>query len=191
MGERLNLEIIENEKVLANSYYHWSAYTTSALELTKIALKHLKENTEGNSAVRAVKALEATGAGLTVDELEELKKQFPDVVFNKATSRNDGLIAITEKGIGDTQFWAEGTVKIDITDLTIDFQAIRLYTEEQYKEYYEKDDTNSLKVVPDEIDLNSLTEEHIPTFEALCKEAIDDRTYAFKTKNNMVYGLVE
>lgn len=33
MGQRLNIEIMKNDKVLANAYYHWSAYTESALEL--------------------------------------------------------------------------------------------------------------------------------------------------------------
>ena len=37
MGQRLNteriIEIVDNDKTLANSYYHWSAYTDSAVAL--------------------------------------------------------------------------------------------------------------------------------------------------------------
>ena len=33
MGQRLNIEIKKDSKVLANSYYHWSAYTSSALQM--------------------------------------------------------------------------------------------------------------------------------------------------------------
>lgn len=32
MGQRLNIEVIKNGKVVGNCYYHWSAYTLSSLE---------------------------------------------------------------------------------------------------------------------------------------------------------------
>ena len=34
MGQRLNIEITKNGNVLANSYYHWSAYSDCALNIT-------------------------------------------------------------------------------------------------------------------------------------------------------------
>ena len=36
MGQRLNIEIVKGDpdNVLANAYYHWSAYTSSAAQLT-------------------------------------------------------------------------------------------------------------------------------------------------------------
>ena len=34
MGQRLNIEICNNTRTLANAYYHWGAYTSSALEYT-------------------------------------------------------------------------------------------------------------------------------------------------------------
>lgn len=39
MGQRLNLSINKNGKVLANCYYHWSGYTNSAIQKCK---KHWK-----------------------------------------------------------------------------------------------------------------------------------------------------
>ena len=38
MGQRLNIEIINDDKVLANAYYHWAGYTTSAISLTETIL---------------------------------------------------------------------------------------------------------------------------------------------------------
>lgn len=35
MGQRLNIEMKTKGKVVANCYYHWSAYTMTALQLTK------------------------------------------------------------------------------------------------------------------------------------------------------------
>ena len=43
MGQRLNIEIIENGKVLANAYYHWSGYTSSSLELTQEILEAIEK----------------------------------------------------------------------------------------------------------------------------------------------------
>lgn len=34
MGQSLNIEIWNNGEVLANAYYHWSAYTESAAKIT-------------------------------------------------------------------------------------------------------------------------------------------------------------
>lgn len=42
MGQRLNIEIMKNDKVLANAYYHWSAYTSSALELCAYIIEEIK-----------------------------------------------------------------------------------------------------------------------------------------------------
>ena len=50
MGQRLNIEIMSGEKVLANAYYHWSAYTASAAELTKIILGDRTPRLAGHSS---------------------------------------------------------------------------------------------------------------------------------------------
>ena len=34
MGQRLNIEIWNESKRLANAYYHWSGYTSSTLDET-------------------------------------------------------------------------------------------------------------------------------------------------------------
>lgn len=78
MGQRLNIEIINNGQVLANAYYHWSAYTLSSLELVaKVLSAYNKISLDTSEAVRlaeyqekAVWALQSTGAGLPDDERE-------------------------------------------------------------------------------------------------------------------------
>ena len=92
MGQRLNLEIKTNDTTLANCYYHWSGYTSSALELTKIVLDNLsdKELTQDY----AVELLKLTGAG--------------------DSDRNDGLIGVTDEDIEDTRYWAEASVYINL-----------------------------------------------------------------------------
>lgn len=45
MGQRLNLEILETkngvDNILANAYYHWSGYTSSAIRLTEKAIESI------------------------------------------------------------------------------------------------------------------------------------------------------
>ena len=72
MGERLNLEIRYNNKPLANSYYHWSGYTRSALELTENILDEMISrnwltgwNNSKESIVKAIRLLETTEAGMS------------------------------------------------------------------------------------------------------------------------------
>ena len=118
MGQRLNVEIRRrrDNKVLANSYYHWSAYTRSSLELARdildniFELEHLKEFTDKE---KAVKLLQFVGSGLMQEDyntLDEDKKKY----FAVGTNRNNGLISITEKNMQETRNWEEGRITIDI-----------------------------------------------------------------------------
>ena len=118
MGQRLNLGIRKKGKILANSYYHWSAYTASAAELADIAYNYLKTHSKEPELIRAIHALEETGAGLEPEEFiyAGSRRDLCDKTFNKATDRNEGLMAISPKGIQDTEDWAEGTAYIDIDD---------------------------------------------------------------------------
>ena len=119
MGQRLNIEIKKKGKVLANSYYHWSAYTSSAAALTVQVCKYVLEHKDlSDSKLLAIRALESTGAGLTDDELTYAKdfRKYIKTVFRECKGRNEGLIAISPKGIKETQTWSEGDVIIDIDD---------------------------------------------------------------------------
>lgn len=118
MGQRLNLGIRKKSKILANSYYHWSAYTGSAAELVDIAYNYLKTHSNESELLRAIHALEETGAGLEPEEFiyAGSRRDLCNKTFNKATDRNEGLMAISPKGIQDTEDWAEETAYIDIDD---------------------------------------------------------------------------
>lgn len=104
MGQRLNIEIRKDDKVLANAYYHWSGYTSSALGLTNEILENIDNVNFDNDVVRAVKLLEVTGAGLTLSEIDNLSEDMKNINFKKAIDRSQGFIAISEKEIKNTQF---------------------------------------------------------------------------------------
>lgn len=129
MGQRLNIEIISDGTVLANCYYHWSAYTQSALELTKIILDSLEGvNDEKNIVDKAVLLLQATGATLLQEEYAVSSKN--ENFLKYQPNRNSGLIAVSEKGINDTRCWEEGRVVIDISDRVVDFDVFFHISEE-------------------------------------------------------------
>ena len=141
MGQRLNIEIMSGEKTLANAYYHWSAYTASAAELTKIILKtHV--DAEEPLIWQAIHLLEATGAGVPGYERdciirhEILPKEEIDH-FQPCIDRNRGLIAITEEGIRDTRAWEEGRVTIHLDSKTVDFNVFFYLDPVEFEEEYE------------------------------------------------------
>lgn len=134
MGQRLNIQIQRGDTVLANAYYHWSAYTMSTLGLLKTIQENWQELAkEENDIIRAVRLLESTGAGLTEQELiaeEKLGGAF--IPGHLATSRNDGLIAISESGIQETIDWAEGNAIIDLDDAMVNFDVYFRYDDEEH-----------------------------------------------------------
>ena len=145
MGQRLNIEICNNEKSLANAYYHWSAYTSSAYELIKKIIFCYPKPTSDNAVQNAVQLLNSTGAGLYDCDGEELEiiKDFPESLKKYAVSRNHGLISMTEKAMEETRYWAEGDIIINIDTQTVNFNVFwsfeeEDYTEEERKKFIEK-----------------------------------------------------
>lgn len=163
MGQRLNIEIKKDNKVLANAYYHWSGYTRSALGLAKKILDSKFLNMSSISdKVKAVRMLEVTGAGLTVDEFNE---EFTTSKYKQSLDRNDGLIAIPENGISETQKWEEARVEIHI-----DTKMLKL------KLYWDLDE--------DDIDKDTIIEKVETNY---FNVSFDD----FEKVNSEIYNLIE
>lgn len=119
MGQRLNIEIRSKGKVVANCYYHWSAYTMSALRLTKEIINNFDGIQDNDDVKRAVKLLESTGAGYS--------------------DRNAGLIATSEEKMNDTRYWEEGRITIDMDNKTFDFNVFfKGYDEDGTKDILEE-----------------------------------------------------
>lgn len=133
MGQRLNIEIFNasEDKVLANAYYHWGAYSGSATEYAKDMIDSpewyqlMKEPTVEN----AVKLLLLTGAGFDEAEITEIKAKhlLPDELLVPTRGRNEGIISVTEQGIEDTQMYAEGTMYIFTDTQCIDIAGVFNY----------------------------------------------------------------
>ena len=178
MGQRLNIQIEATDTdtnktvVLANCYYHWSGYTSSAMELVKEIVESGVYNLGILDPVeKAIRLLEATGAGLAEDELTDT---YNTPKYKVSTSRNDGLIAISEEGTNRIAEWEESRVTINLTTGSIDMSGM----------FYDETDEFPIEVLEIKLenlhklkaDLNS----SFDTFQTLYTEITDN---VFKTSN--------
>lgn len=157
MGQRLNVEIWNNGEVLANAYYHWSAYTASAAHIVNAALDYIKNNPipDENDLLYAIRVLEATGAGLTFGEIEYAKlcPVLDGATFAECNGRNGGLIGISDEAISETRCWQEGSVFIFLDEKRISFRVFfkqdKFEWEKEQREDYENENAkaNNLDVV--------------------------------------------
>jgi len=96
MGQRLNIEIESAGKTLANCYYHWSGYTRSALELTKVIIHYLKDKEISKDVLGAIDLLTQTGAGLSRQAYDNaIAERLIAFEYKEAPiDRNEGLIGL-------------------------------------------------------------------------------------------------
>ena len=166
MGQRLNIEIKrrKDNKVLANSYYHWSAYTSSSLHLAEEIIENIYDiirKEKVSDEIKAIQLLQTTGAGLMENEYNKLNEE-DKKYCSLATNRNLGLISFTDEGMEETRKWEEGrlTIDIDFDDKDydfygnknlVDFEVYFQIDEEEINESYEEE------IKSGKLDLNNLT----------------------------------
>lgn len=134
MGQRLVITVHAFDEDIATIYYHWSAYTTSALQEAKDIIDNVDWFNSSNKdelILRITKHLESRGGGVFVDDRKLFEEKYPDEKFDDDVSRNDGLIAISEETMKRMQYWSEG-------DMTIDFDTEKVYNDVMFT--YESDE---------------------------------------------------
>ncbi len=190
MGQRLNIEICNNEKSLANAYYHWSAYTSSAYDLLKKIIFCYPKPISENEVQNAVQLLTSTGAGLYDCAGEELEiiKDFPESLKKYAISRNHGLISMTKKAMEETRYWAEGKIIINIDTKTVSFDVFFDYEEEDYTEK----ERNKIIEKSYNIDFSNLKYEDIGIIEDLIiRSRLNDFKFVAIDKNGRKLMIIE
>lgn len=122
MGQRLIITVRNNGEELAKIYYHWSAYTVSALwEASKLAncIYNHKDETEKELKLRLIRFCYENGGGISGEdyEFEYIRNMYPDEIFKEdGYSRSNGLISLSERGMNEAQGWSEGDIIFDIDD---------------------------------------------------------------------------
>lgn len=119
MGQRLVVTVNQYGKDIVKIYYHWSAYSLSALQEAREIINVLydDENEEKDLRLRLIRFCESNGGGIdggeNSDEWKRISKMYPNEVFRKeGISRNCGLIALSEEDMEDMQGWSEGDITI-------------------------------------------------------------------------------
>lgn len=122
MGQRLVVSVQNNGRELATIYYHWSAYTVSALYETETLVKCIfnhKDETEEELKLRLIRFCYENGGGIMGDhfEFEYIRSLYPNEIFKEdGYSRSYGLISISEQGMRESHKWSEGDVIIHIDE---------------------------------------------------------------------------
>ena len=160
MGQRLVVTINNDGREIAKIYYHWSAYSYSALQRVQRIVHCIydhNDETEKELLLRLIRFCELSGGGIRGDEkeFEYIKAMYPGEKFKEdGYSRNDGLIALSESGMADLQNWSEGDVDIcidrDVIHNTVYcyYENIEEYNEER-KEWDEDFEDLKLEDVPE------------------------------------------
>lgn len=127
MGQRLVVTVKRNSgKELCKIYYHWSAYTVSALyEVSKLVecIYNNQDETEKGLMLRLIQFCYGNGGGIRGDDYEfgYIGEMYPNEIFKEdGYSRSYGLIALSEKGMSELQGWSEGDIIFNIDEETID-----------------------------------------------------------------------
>lgn len=192
MGQRLNIEIVENGEVLANAYFHWSGFTSSSFKTAQKVLENINKISYENRIINAVKLLETTGAGLTKEEEEYILKTIPEadkISFKKAVDRNEGLIAVSEKGIDETRKWEEARVTIDLITKTVDFQALFQYGSKE--EYEEVNGEGCEYPTHENIDFSNIPFDKFREVKEYICGLINQGIYGFQTPDGKIWGFIE
>ena len=213
MGQRLVIQNFtpfqkENqEDILPTNaiYYHWSAYTESAIE----EIKQLKRKVENYydqfydsttnkldffnlACLNAVSGI-APQYKKSVTYIEKLLEKTYD---SSNVNRTDGMIGFTEDDINHIQYWSEGTVNIysvfdekgkpDFEKSTFDFWALLSSdTPKDYKDWYNKSDAEieEIKNIKCDVDIQQIPLSEVETIlEQLPEEFYEpdeDRIYTY------------
>lgn len=120
MGERLVVDIEKNGNTLAKVYYHWSGFTSCAIDECVKLINSWKEKkgTTEPAEMTLFNIIRSYGGGISqnvcleneVKHLEALNSGLP--IGETQGSRNEGLIAFTEEGMKYHDMWAEETATI-------------------------------------------------------------------------------
>ncbi len=96
MGQRLVIQILDKDnKNIATSYYHWSGFTESAIQLSKKVINDIA------NGIDCVRALKNTGAKLQGET---------------GINRNDGLIDVGEAEMKNSVSWNEQLIVIYLNE---------------------------------------------------------------------------
>lgn len=196
MGQRLVIQIEENGEALANAYYHWSAYTESAADMTNDVINYLDDADKSFTPhKKAVWALYKTGARFAPAEHELManegisEDEFSFAFDDVKADRTDGLISVSDKGMKESEDWAEGMATIDIVTGEIYFNVYCEESREDFKKYNEDIDIDYLPIL-DIPSYGEMQADEWDTFYSKLKRVIRNSYAAKSSSGKTIYAFI-
>ena len=157
MGQRLVINVVKDHKEVASIYYHWSAYSISALEEARSLIEAIKNfGPDKDFQLQLIKHIEKCGGcidgGACSTEYIVVSSMYPTESFKSDGSRNDGLIAITQDGRDSLKSWAEGVLEVNLDTDMIYNEVFSVKTLEEYN--YWRETNAKLEDIPEDTSIN-------------------------------------
>lgn len=170
MGQRLVVTVKSTGEDLCKIYFHWSAYTISALMEVRDMMAEfpMETNSKEDAILYFIRYCEEYGGGIDggMDgkEWNYITNKYPNYKFKSENiNRNRGLIAISEDGMDEMQSWSEGDIYINLDEMTVHNELFWYYDDidEYNRELADRED-------------ESITLDEIPEVGEICDFDLED-----------------
>lgn len=148
MGQILVVNIKSGDKILASSYYHWSGYTGSTLEICNnlVNIYYDLKHKITDKKLLAIRMLLEENPGASLYSLYHNRDAFMEMYpnadkelykLNAESNRNVGMVLVTDKLIAET--FGEEVLTLNLDTETLWFDAFCETPIEYVKEDYDLD----------------------------------------------------
>lgn len=159
MGQRLVVTVKSTGEDLCKMYFHWSAYTISALMEVRDMMAEfpMETNSKEDAILYFIRYCEEYGGGIDggmdSKEWNYITNKYPNYKFKSENiNRNRGLIAISEDGMDEMQSWSEGDIYINLDEMTVHNELFLYYDDidEYNRELADREDESiTLNEIPE------------------------------------------
>lgn len=159
MGQRLVVTVKSTGEDLCKMYFHWSAYTISALMEVRNMMAEfpMETNSKEDAILYFIRYCEEYGGGIDggmdSKEWNYITNKYPNYKFKSENiNRNRGLIAISEDGMDEMQSWSEGDIYINLDEMTVHNELFLYYDDidEYNRELADREDESiTLDEIPE------------------------------------------
>lgn len=159
MGQRLVVTVKSTGEDLCKMYFHWSAYTISALIEVRDMMAEfpMETNSKEDAILYFIRYCEEYGGGIDggmdSKEWNYITNKYPNYKFKSENiNRNRGLIAISEDGMDEMQSWSEGDIYINLDEMTVHNELFLYYDDidEYNRELADREDESiTLDEIPE------------------------------------------
>lgn len=198
MGQRLVITANYKNQEIAKIYFHWSAYTVSALQEAYDLINEINisdDTTTEDLQLQLIRYCESHGGcvdgGANSEEMKYVKFIFPKEEFKGNGNRNQGLIAISDIGRDEMQRYSEGDLIINFDSKEVsnycyigwDLAGYKNYRKDELGEEVDFNSIESLDLELNCIPFNDLNSAIDNLYD------LDDSIYL--TKNSKIIELIE